>query len=582
MSPLLRSTARRLLVVVGLALAYFFAARLLISLSPTPSGPVTTVWLPSGIAVAALVLYGPWAAIGSFAASLAVALNMGSPLQLAVAVSLGNGCGELLCYWLVAASRKGDFSVDGVSDGPRLAAGALACGVVSATASVSMYVQYGFVPAQAYVANWLVWMGSGVSSIVLVSPLLVQLVRSRGRLLPWSRLPEYAAALCVLIAGAFLWQGPVLERGVNEPVLLLLILGQIWIAFRFSPAAVTLSNCVIAVFAVAGLVARLGEAQPASAYPFILSLQVLLTGLALIGLGLAAIVARLRASALALQEAQHALVASARDAGRAEIATNVLHNVGNVLNSVNVSAQVVVARLQNSKVQGLARAMQMMDAHRDDLPAFLTQDAKGRLLPAYLDQATKALASERDELVGELRLLERNVDHIKDVVKTQQSYAGVTTVLAPVQLREVVEDALRLAAGALEQAEVTVVREFDDVPVAALDKARIVQILVNLIRNAKHAMAHTPGARRLTLRIGCRDDKLFVTVADEGEGIPAENLTRIFAHGFTTRKDGHGFGLHGAVLAATEMGGTLTAHSDGPGRGATFTLQLPADVAVAA
>lgn len=582
MPPSLRTAAGKLLVIAGLALVYYLAARLLISLSPTATGPVTTVWLPSGVAVAALILYGPWAAIGSFAASLAVALNMGSPLPLAVAVSLGNGCGELLCYWLVAVSRKGAFAVDGVRDGPRLFAGALASGAVSATASVSMYVQYGFVPAEAYVANWLVWVGSGVSSIVLVSPLLVQLVRSRGRLVAWPRVPEYAAALCLLVAGAFLWQGPILERGVNEPVLLLLILGQLWVAFRFSPAAMTLSNCVIAVFAVVGLVTRLGEAQPASAYPFILSLQVLLAGLALIGLGLAAIVARLRASALALQEAQNALVASARDAGRAEIATNVLHNVGNVLNSVNVSAQVVVAKLQNSKVQGLARAMQMMDAHRDDLPAFLTQDAKGRLLPAYLGQATKALEAERDELVGELRLLERNVDHIKDVVQTQQSYAGVTTVREPVQLREVVEDALRLAAGALERAEVTVVREFADVPVAPLDKARIVQILVNLIRNAKHAMAGSAGERRLTLRIGHGDDKLFVAVADEGEGIPAENLTRIFAHGFTTRADGHGFGLHGAVVAAREMGGTLTAHSDGPGRGATFTLELPAQVAVPA
>jgi signal transduction histidine kinase len=66
-----------------------------------------------------------------------------------------------------------------------------------------------------------------------------------------------------------------------------------------------------------------------------------------------------------------------------------------------------------------------------------------------------------------------------------------------------------------------------------------------------------------------------MTVSDNGVGIASENLTRIFNHGFTTRKDGHGFGLHSGALAAREMGGALWAQSDGPGKGATFTLELP-------
>ena len=57
--------------------------------------------------------------------------------------------------------------------------------------------------------------------------------------------------------------------------------------------------------------------------------------------------------------------------------------------------------------------------------------------------------------------------------------------------------------------------------------------------------------------------------------IPAASLGRIFTLGFTTRKDGHGFGLHSAALAAAEMGGSLVAESDGLGQGATFTLELP-------
>jgi signal transduction histidine kinase len=283
-----------------------------------------------------------------------------------------------------------------------------------------------------------------------------------------------------------------------------------------------------------------------------------------------------------LREAQSELLATARAAGRAEIATNVLHNVGNVLNSVNVSAQLAVTRLEASKVLGLTRAVHMLQANQADLGAYVTHDPKGRLLPAYLDQVSKALEQEQRELRQELDLLVRNIDHIKDVVATQQRYAGVSTVLEPVQLQEVVEDALRLHQSDMARAGVTVEREFSEVPVVPLDKARIVQILVNLFSNARHAMAQREGQRRMVVRVGQAGGELAVSVIDEGEGISRENLTRIFAHGFTTRRGGHGFGLHSSALVAVEMGGNLVAHSDGEGAGATFTLTLPMQQAATA
>lgn len=578
-----QSLRSKILVIAGLALAYFLAARLLISLSAIAAGPVTTIWLPSGIAVAALVLYGPWAACGSFAGSLAVALATSTPAPLAVMLSLGNTGGELLCWWLLAGWRNRGFSVEHVMDGPRLAGAAVAGGVLSATASVGGYVRFGLIPPDAFLGSWLAWMGSGVASMVLVTPLLVYAARHRHQ--PWrvaGRLPEYGSALLLLVAAALLWQGPHFERGVDEPVVLLLILGQLWIAFRFTPAAMTLSNAVIAASAVAALVLRLGHAPPATAYPFILSLQLMLAGLALVAYLLAAMVERQRRSTQQLRDAQGALVTGARDAGRAEIATNVLHNVGNVLNSVNVSAQLAVTRLEASKLQGLTRALQMLQSNRADLGTYLAQDPKGKLLPSYLEQVGRALEQEQRELRQELDLLVRNVDHIKDVVATQQRYAGVSTVLEPVQLHEVVEDALRLHHSDMVRAGVTVEREFGDVPVVPLDKARIVQILVNLFSNARHAMAQREGQRRMLLRVGQEGGQLAVSVTDEGEGISRENLTRIFAHGFTTRRGGHGFGLHSSALVALEMGGTLVAHSDGPGAGATFTLKLPLQQAVPA
>lgn len=278
--------------------------------------------------------------------------------------------------------------------------------------------------------------------------------------------------------------------------------------------------------------------------------------------------------------AQDELVATARRAGMAEIATNVLHNVGNVLNSVNVSAGVAAGKVRNSKAPGLARAVGMIEEHGADLGDFLTRDPKGRLLPDYLGKLAATLAEEQAAVLEELGQLTKSVEHIRDIVATQQSYACPTRMLEPVRVHELVEDALRMNAGALTRHEVTVVREFAEVPVLPLDRHRILQIVINLISNAKQAMDKVDGApRRLTLGVALAGEgdgrRLCIRVADEGEGIPAENLSRIFTHGFTTRRTGHGFGLHSAALAAKEMGGSLAAHSEGPGRGAAFTLELP-------
>ena len=276
------------------------------------------------------------------------------------------------------------------------------------------------------------------------------------------------------------------------------------------------------------------------------------------------------------QAAQRQLMENARQAGMAEIATNVLHNVGNVLNSVNVSVELLAGKVRDSEATGLARAVRLLDEHADDLGDYLMRDARGKLLPAYLRQLAQALADERVSLGDELAALTKSVRHIKEIVATQQSYAGASSVVEAVQVRDLIEDALRIDTGGLA-GQVRVVKAFAEVPLLLLDKHRVLLILVNLISNARFAMNGMPDAcHQITLRLEVvRQCTLQVVVADNGEGIAAENLTRIFAHGFTTRKDGHGFGLHSCALAAREMGGTLAAHSDGPGRGAVFTLELP-------
>ncbi|MDP2147431.1 MAG: ATP-binding protein, partial [Pseudomonas sp.] len=239
-----------------------------------------------------------------------------------------------------------------------------------------------------------------------------------------------------------------------------------------------------------------------------------------------------------LKDAQSELLDSARQAGMAEIATNVLHNVGNVLNSVNVSADLVTRKLRASKALGLGKAMQLINEHPHDLGTFLTDDDKGKMLPGYLNQLVDAIAIEQQGMADELVQLTKSVDHIKDIVSTQQSYAGASKLLEPVHISALVEDALRMNSGALSRHHVTVVKDYQPVPEVMVDKHRLLLILVNLISNAKYAMSNlSDRPRQITLTVRPLDDHtLQISVKDEGEGIPAENMTRIFTHGFTTRK----------------------------------------------
>jgi signal transduction histidine kinase len=186
------------------------------------------------------------------------------------------------------------------------------------------------------------------------------------------------------------------------------------------------------------------------------------------------------------------------------------------------------------------------------------------------------LTAEQSRLIEKTRLLSESIQHIKEIVAMQQNYARIYGVTETVALADIVEDALQMCSGALAWPELELVRDFAVIPPVALDRHRVLQILFNLLENARQACEARgrPGSR-ITVRLQLNgNDRVQVQVIDNGIGIPAEDLPRIFTQGFSTRKDGHGFGLHSSVLAAQDMGGALTVQSDGLGRGATFTLEL--------
>ena len=286
----------------------------------------------------------------------------------------------------------------------------------------------------------------------------------------------------------------------------------------------------------------------------------------------------------ALEKARKEALDASRLAGMAEVATGVLHNVGNVLNSLNISAAVIAAGLRQQKAESLAKVCALLDAHAADLGTFLTEDPKGKLVPEFLKSLSRHAAEETGRLLGEIESLQRNIDHIKEIVTMQQTYATMVGILEPLDATKLFEDSLRMNGAALLRHEVVVVRDFQPVAPVLAERGKVLQILINLIRNAKYALDGNPaGSRILTVRLGSGPaGGIRFVVEDNGEGIPSENLTRIFGHGFTTRAHGHGFGLHSSALAAKELHGSLTVRSDGPGSGAAFTLDLPAAAGIPA
>lgn len=270
------------------------------------------------------------------------------------------------------------------------------------------------------------------------------------------------------------------------------------------------------------------------------------------------------------------MIALSRQAGMAEVATGVLHNVGNVLNSVNISTELIAESLRTSKVDSINAIADVIEKNADQLPQFFESE-RGRQFVPLLRKLAEAMLRERSACQREVADLFRSIDHIKQIVATQQSHAQHGGLLELLHLPELVSEALRLKRETLESHHIVVETVFDEVPNVCADRHKVIEILVNLITNAANAMTDADTfEKRLTIQIQGFDEKLvMLQVIDNGIGIAPENLDRIFGHGFTTREEGHGFGLHSCGLAAQSMGGSLTVHSDGEGLGAIFTLQLP-------
>ena len=278
-----------------------------------------------------------------------------------------------------------------------------------------------------------------------------------------------------------------------------------------------------------------------------------------------------------LKTAQEKLLETAREVGMAEVATGVLHNVGNVLNSVSVTAESIQKRIRNSKISYLSDVVGLFREHENELDKFMANEERGKKIPAFLANLSKELIDEQERCLEALEELTKHVQHVGDIIQLQQSHSKTKGLVEPTSIEELVEDTLKINAEMITRNSVDVRREIANLPTLLLDRHKVLQVLTNLICNATYALSKSDRKDKI-LKIQVNEQNngiLRIDICDNGIGIPEENLTRIFEHGFTTKKKGHGFGLHSTALSVNELNGSIKAYSDGPGKGAVFTVELP-------
>ncbi len=285
---------------------------------------------------------------------------------------------------------------------------------------------------------------------------------------------------------------------------------------------------------------------------------------------------QVKESAVKLEAMHKELVSASRQAGMAEIATGILHNVGNVLNSVTVSSELIEAAAKGKVGKKLDKLAGLLESNVDDLADFLA-GGKGKKIIAYIKECANLANDEYNTLAKESSNMRENVDHIRRIIARQQEHAGGGMAIEQTSIEELITASYRIVKGAMPTTtRVITPNLYPDSPIS-IDTPRTVQIVTNLIKNAGQAIAQA-GENEGVVTISCHieDEKWFtVSVTDNGIGISGEQMKKMFGYGYTTKPDGHGFGLHDAINSARTMRGSLRCTSEGTDKGATFSLVLP-------
>lgn len=279
-----------------------------------------------------------------------------------------------------------------------------------------------------------------------------------------------------------------------------------------------------------------------------------------------------------MQKLHQQLLITARQAGMSEVATSVLHNVGNILNSVNVSISLIKEFLSQYNIKNLIQVSQMIEDHKSQSD-YLLSDSKGKLIPEYLVSLAKKMDQDFQAISNEATNLDVHLQHIKDIVVLQKDLSGLHGIKDKIFLNDTIDLAIKMASSSFHAVDIEIIKNYQVNMELLLDKSRLLQILVNLIKNAKESYnsCQDKKLKKITISIKKPDKKPYVNISveDNGVGIAEDKITTVFSLGYTTKRDGHGFGLHSSAISAVEVGGRLWAESEGINKGSTFILQLP-------
>ncbi|MCF6807021.1 ATP-binding protein [Thiotrichales bacterium 19S9-12] len=274
---------------------------------------------------------------------------------------------------------------------------------------------------------------------------------------------------------------------------------------------------------------------------------------------------------------QRKLAAAERQAGMRDVANSVLHNIGNVLNSVTTSVSVIDKTVNQSKIDGFSKVIELLNRHESDLGVFLTDDKKGRHILDYLNTFLDLLTANHQSLGDSLAQLNKHITHIKNIVKAQNAMSKLGGIAEQIEIEDVIYEAVSMNRELIQAEGIKIIYDYQSVDKAIMDHVKVVQILVNLIKNSIEALSES-NVKRKKIIIGLEKkhkNHFIISVQDNGIGISPTDLNKLFKLNFTTKKNGHGLGLHASALAAQDLGGSLSAKSEGINKGMTMVLELP-------
>jgi len=286
---------------------------------------------------------------------------------------------------------------------------------------------------------------------------------------------------------------------------------------------------------------------------------------------------RFEESVAKLEATNVKLIKTSHIAGKAEVAAGVLHNIANVLNSIGISAETVKTRVKSFRTESLQKLAEMLKENDEDLEGFFRTNEKAKMMPRFLMVLSDHFTSEKANCSNLLKDLRKHIVHASEIIKIQQTYSKTSGEDELVSIDDIISNAIQINESAINKNNIELVVNSKGFAPAIVNSHKILQILVNLISNAQHAVStETISTKKIVIKITeLEEESIKVEVKDSGVGISEDNLSKIFDHGFTTKKNGHGFGLNSCRKIAESMNGTLSVSSSGDNLGATFTLRIP-------